>query len=101
MWWGYGLFYDQPGNYVHKKMGACTGKEIPEEVLGHLHFDRDKAAILAASNVIPCAMPYITSQFLARKAGDRPKVVPGGSTNLAFIGQYCEQPDDVVFTVEY
>ncbi len=101
VWWGYGLFYDQPGNYVHKKMGACTGKEILEEVLGHLHFDRDKAAILAASNVIPCAMPYITSQFLARKAGDRPKVVPGGSTNLAFIGQYCEQPDDVVFTVEY
>jgi oleate hydratase len=24
-----------------------------------------------------------------------------GSTNLAFIGQFCELPDDVVFTVEY
>jgi oleate hydratase len=83
-------------------MSACTGREILEEVLGHLHFNEgDKAAIIAASNVIPCAMPYITSEFLVRKAGDRPNVVPAGSTNLAFIGQYREQTDDVVFTVEY
>jgi oleate hydratase len=46
-------------------------------------------------------MPYITSQFLVRKGGDRPDVVPKGSTNLAFLGQFAEQPDDVVFTVEY
>ena len=31
----------------------------------------------------------------------RPRVVPAGSTNLAFIGQYAELPDEVVFTVEY
>jgi oleate hydratase len=36
-----------------------------------------------------------------RKAGDRPDVVPAGSTNLAFIGQFSELPDDVVFTAEY
>jgi len=24
-----------------------------------------------------------------------------GSTNLAFLGQFAELPDDVVFTVEY
>jgi len=101
VWWGYGLYYDQPGNYVKKPMAACTGREILEEVLGHLHFDNDREAILAASNVIPCVMPYITSQFLARKVDDRPQVVPPGSTNLAFIGQYAEVPDDVVFTVEY
>jgi oleate hydratase len=82
-------------------MGVCTGREILEEVLGHLHFDADREAILESANVIPCVMPYITSQFLVRKAGDRPHVVPKGSTNLAFIGQYAEQPDDVVFTVEY
>ena len=46
-------------------------------------------------------MPYITSQFLVRKHGDRPQVVPPKSRNLAFIGQYAELPDDVVFTVEY
>jgi hypothetical protein len=37
----------------------------------------------------------------AREKGDRPEVVPKGSTNLAFTGQFCELPDDVVFTVEY
>jgi oleate hydratase len=101
VWWGYGLYYDRPGNFVNKPMGDCTGAEILTEVLGHLQFDQDKAAILASSNVIPCVMPYITSQFLVRKAGDRPDVVPKGSKNLAFLGQYSEQPDDVVFTVEY
>ena len=46
-------------------------------------------------------MPYITSQFLPREKGDRPSVIPKNSKNLAFIGQYCEIPNDVVFTVEY
>jgi oleate hydratase len=101
VWWGYGLYYDHPGNYVKKPMSECTGKEILEEVLGHLHFDDDKDAIIASSTVIPCVMPYITSQFLVRRAGDRPDVVPAGSTNLGFLGQFSELPDDVVFTVEY
>jgi oleate hydratase len=43
----------------------------------------------------------ITSQFLPRSRGDRPPVVPERSKNLAYIGQFCELPDDVVFTVEY
>jgi len=101
VWWGYGLSYDQPGNYVKKPMSDCTGREILEEVLGHLHFENDTTAILESSTVIPCVMPYITSQFLVRSSGDRPRVVPAGSTNFAFIGQYAELPDDVVFTVEY
>jgi oleate hydratase len=46
-------------------------------------------------------MPFITSQFLRREKGDRPQVIPAGSKNLAFIGQFCELPEDVVFTVEY
>lgn len=101
VWWGYGLFHDRPGDYVNKPMKDCTGAEILEEVLGHLHFGAHKERILAASNCIPCMMPYITSQFLARGEGDRPQVVPEGSTNLALLGQFVEQPDDVVFTVEY
>lgn len=102
VWWGYGLFHDRPGDYVKKPMSECTGAEILEEVLGHLHFAQaDTDAIMAASNCIPCAMPYITSQFMVRTGDDRPKVVPDGSTNLAFMGQYAEQADDVVFTVEY
>jgi oleate hydratase len=99
--WGYGLFHDRVGQYVKKTMAECTGKEILEELIGHLKFDEHKEKILQTANVIPCMMPYVTSQFLARKSGDRPDVVPRGSTNLAFLGQFSELPEDVVFTVEY
>ncbi|WP_416981917.1 oleate hydratase [Streptomyces sp. T028] len=102
VWWGYGLFPDRAGNHTSKAMTECTGREILEEVLHHLPFDeRTAARILESSTVVPCVMPYITSQFLARRRGDRPRVVPEGSVNLAFIGQFAEVPDDVVFTVEY
>jgi oleate hydratase len=46
-------------------------------------------------------MPYITSMFMPRTPGDRPLPVPYGSKNLAFISQFVEIPEDVVFTVEY
>jgi oleate hydratase len=46
-------------------------------------------------------MPYITSMFVSRKPSDRPLVIPKEATNLAFISQYCEIPDDTVFTVQY
>jgi len=99
--WGYGLSVDRPGDFVKKPMSACTGREIMTEVLGHLRVTGEAARILETSICIPCMMPFITSQFLPRAKGDRPDVVPDGSRNLAFMGQYCEQPDDVVFTVEY
>nr|WP_281202142.1 oleate hydratase [Nocardia jejuensis] len=100
VWWGYALFPDKPGNTVTKTMAECTGQEILREALSHLKID-NREQILKNSIVIPALMPYITSQFLVRSHGDRPDVVPAGSTNLAFIGQYAEVPDDVVFTVEY
>jgi oleate hydratase len=101
VFWGYGLHVSTPGNFVKKPMSSCTGREIMTEILGHLQAGAAAPGILAASICIPCMMPFITSQFLRRGAGDRPLVVPKGSKNLAFIGQFCEQPDDVVFTVEY
>ncbi|MGW3043986.1 oleate hydratase [Kitasatospora sp. NPDC001159] len=102
VWWGYGLFPDEPGTFVQKPMRECSGEEILQEVLRHLAVDAATAERVAGtSTVVPCLMPYITSQFLVRSQGDRPQVVPEGSTNLAFIGQYAEVPDDVVFTVEY
>ena len=99
--WGYGLSVDKPGDFVKKPMSACTGADIMAEVLGHLGIKAEAAKILDTSICIPCMMPFITSQFLRREKGDRPQVVPKGSQNLAFIGQFCELPDDVVFTVEY
>jgi oleate hydratase len=101
VFWGYGLFVDIPGNFVKKPMSACTGREIMTEILGHLRLQTHTAGILAACTCIPCMMPFITSQFLPRSKGDRAMIRPDGSKNLAFVGQYCELPDDVVFTVEY
>jgi oleate hydratase len=101
VFWGYGLFPDEKGNYVDKKMCESSGAEIMTELCGHLRFDSAVAHILETSICIPCMMPYITSQFMPRVKGDRPAVRPVGTTNLAFIGQFCEIPDEVVFTVEY
>ncbi len=101
VFWGYGLFVDVPGNFVKKAISACTGREIMTEIIGHLRLQENGPRILDACTCIPCMMPFITSQFLPRSKGDRPQVIPEGSKNLAFIGQYCELPDDVVFTVEY
>ena len=39
--------------------------------------------------------------FMPRAKSDRPLPVPKCSKNLAFISQFVEIADDVVFTVEY
>ena len=101
VFWGYGLFPDQAGNFVSKKMSECTGADLLLELCCHLGFNDLLPAILETTKCIPCMMPFITSQFMPRTKGDRPAVRPIGTTNLAFIGQFCEMPDDVVFTVEY
>lgn len=47
-------------------------------------------------------MPYVTSFFMPRQAGDRPAVVPPAAANFAFIGQFAESRQrDCVFTTEY
>jgi oleate hydratase len=94
------LFFNE-GDFVKKKMADCTGAEILTELFSHLRFDAEISQLLETSNCIPCMLPYITSQFLTRSPGDRPQVMPEISENLAFIGQFTEVPDDVVFTVEY
>lgn len=101
VWWGYGLFPDHAGDYVHKKMSECSGREILQEVFFHLGLQSELSELLATSNCIPCMLPYTTSQFMPRAKGDRPEVIPPGYAHLALIGQYCEVPDDVVYTVEY
>jgi oleate hydratase len=98
VFWGYALFPDRVGNFVAKPMSECSGEEILRELCGHLRFDLDT---IESANCIPCRMPYITSMFMPRSRTDRPLPVPRGSKNLAFISQFVEIPDDVVFTVEY
>jgi len=74
VFWGYGLFVDVPGNFVKKQMSSCTGREIMQEIMGHLAIESHAKKILESSICIPCMMPFITSQFLCRGAGDRPQV---------------------------
>ena len=84
-------------------MAECTGAEILEELWFHLKVQEMMKPITDAGkvNCIPTAMPFIDSLFMPRKMGDRPKVLPKGATNFAFLGQFAEVPKDVVFTVEY
>ena len=98
VFWGYALSPDRVGNFVAKPLADCMGAEILRELCGHLRFDLES---VATANCIPCRMPYITSMFMPRRRGDRPLPVPEGSRNFAFISQFVEIPDDVVFTVEY
>ncbi|NOT58571.1 MAG: oleate hydratase [Deltaproteobacteria bacterium] len=98
VFWGYALFPDRVGDFVAKPMTECTGAEILRELCGHLRFDLET---VASANCIPCRMPYITSMFMPRTRGDRPLPVPRGSKNFAFISQFVEIAEDVVFTVEY
>jgi oleate hydratase len=101
VWWGYGLFADRPGDHVPKTMAECSGREILVEIFSHLGLQDEMPALLAGASCVPCMLPYTTSQFMPRAPGDRPPVVPPGTARLAFIGQYCEIPDNVVYTVEY
>jgi oleate hydratase len=98
--WLMGLYGENTGDYIKKPMCDCTGNEIMTEILYHLGMLDMKDDLLAHSYISTCMMPYITSQFMPRKIADRPKIVPDGCTNLAFIGQYVETPEDAVFTVE-
>ncbi len=101
--WVYGLFTDVPGDYVKKPMRECTGKEITEEWLYHIGVPLDEIPDLAENSAtcVPTMMPYITAFFMPRTKGDRPDVIPDGSVNFAFLGQFAETPRDTVFTTEY
>ena len=102
--WLYGLFADKPGDYVKKNMQDCTGEEITQEWLYHMGVPVEEIPELAASGAktVPVMMPYITAFFMPRQAGDRPDVVPAGSVNFAFIGQFAESKErDCIFTTEY
>jgi oleate hydratase len=102
--WIYSLFVDTPGDYVKKPMQNCTGEEITREWLYHLGVPLEDIPELAATGAktVPVMMPYVTSFFMPRQAGDRPDVVPKDAVNFAFIGQFAESSErDCIFTTEY
>ena len=101
--WVYSLHTDVPGNYVKKPMRECTGEEICKEWLYHIGVPLEDIEKLAKNecNTTTCFMPYINAFFQPRKWSDRPLVVPHGSVNFAFLGQFAETPRDTIFTTEY
>lgn len=101
--WIYGLYPDEPGDYVGKPMQECTGAEICMEWLYHLGVPENLIEELAreSASTVPCMMPYVTAFFMPRSAGDRPDVVPQGCVNFAFLGQFAQTERDTIFTTEY
>lgn len=101
--WLYSLNTNREGNYVKKAMRDCTGEEVCREWLWHIGVSEDRIDDLAknACNTTTCFMPYINAFFQPREEKDRPRVVPEGAVNFAFIGQFAETPRDTIFTTEY
>lgn len=73
------------------------------EWLYHIGVPEDQIEDLASNsaNTVPVMMPYIDAFFMPRAYGDRPNVVPDGSVNFAFLGQFAETARDTIFTTEY
>ena len=102
IFWGYSLNMFVDGDYVKKPMYKCTGREIMTELMGHLRIPKAEQSEMMRGVICRTSiMPYITSQFQPRRPGDRPNVIPVGYENFAFVSQFAEVPDDVVFTMEY
>ncbi|MBD8918512.1 MAG: oleate hydratase [Lachnospiraceae bacterium] len=101
--WVYSLSTNKEGNYVKKAMRNCTGEEVCKEWLYHIGIPTSEIDDLAknACNTTTCFMPFINAFFQPRKKSDRPLVVPEGSVNFAFLGQFAETPRDTIFTTEY
>ncbi|KAB1230665.1 oleate hydratase [Chryseobacterium viscerum] len=98
--WVYALLMDKEGNYIKKTMPQCTGNEILAELCYHLGMTDQLDNVIENTIVRTAFMPYITSMFMPRAQGDRPRVVPEGCTNLGLVGQFVETNNDVVFTME-
>jgi oleate hydratase len=98
--WVYALLMDKEGNYIKKPMPQCTGNEILAELCYHLGMIDQLDNVVENTIVRTAFMPYITSMFMPRAMGDRPRVVPEGCTNLGLVGQFVETNNDVVFTME-
>ncbi len=105
--WGYFLYPRRRGEFVDKEYIKMTGKEMAQELLGQLSkvdpgpiniMEKEDEILDAIVNCIPVYMPYASALFNNRAKVDRPKVIPEHSTNLAFTGEFVEQPYQMIFT---
>ena len=101
--WLYALNCDASGDFITKPIRDCSGFEIAQEWLYHLGVPMNQIPGMAArsANCIPCMMPFVKSCLMPRAIGDRPRVVPRGCVNAAFIGNHAETSRDAASTTEY
>ncbi|OJG46286.1 myosin-cross-reactive antigen-like protein [Enterococcus hermanniensis] len=105
--WGYFLYPRREGEFITKPYIEMTGKEMAQELIGQLAKvdpgpvnirEKEDAILAGIVNNIPVYMPYASALFNNRAKTDRPKVIPEHSTNLAFTGEFVEQPYQMIFT---
>lgn len=105
--WGYFLYPRRTGEFVAKPYIEMTGKEMTQELIGQLSMvdpgpvnirDKEQTIMDSVVNCIPVYMPYASALFNNRAKSDRPLVIPEHSTNLAFTGEFVEQPYQMIFT---
>lgn len=105
--WGYFLYPRRHGEFIDKPYIEMTGKEMAQELIGQLSKvdpgpgnikDKEDQILASIINNIPVHMPYASALFNNRAKSDRPLVIPAHSTNLAFTGEFAEQPFQMVFT---
>lgn len=105
--WGYFLYPRRRGEFVQKPYIEMNGEEMLEELLGQLSkvdpgpvniMDKKDEIMDSVINNIPVYMPYASALFNNRAKTDRPEVIPDHSTNLAFTGEFVEQPFQMIFT---
>ncbi|MET3129999.1 oleate hydratase [Oxalobacteraceae bacterium GrIS 1.11] len=97
--WCYGIWPKGIGKFVAKRMEDCSPDEILTELFSLLGFD-DIARLVEKTIGRKSVLPAGHAQFLCRNPGDRPEVIPEGSRNLAFLGQYVES-EGTTYTMEY
>jgi oleate hydratase len=105
--WGYFLYPRRRGEFIQKPYIEMNGKEMAQELIGQLakvdpgpvNIKTKETEILdSIINNIPVYMPYASALFNNRAKSDRPEVIPENSTNLAFTGEFVEQPFQMIFT---
>lgn len=105
--WGYFLYPRRHGEIIDKPYIEMTGKEMLQELIGQLSkvdpgpiniSNKEEEIMDSVINCIPVYMPYASALFNNRVKSDRPKVIPKNSTNLAFTGEFVEQPYQMIFT---
>jgi oleate hydratase len=103
--WVYGIYPKGIGKYVKKTMKDATELEILIELFCLLGI-YDKIKLKSSINgirsliCIKTVLPFGHAQFLKRKLGDRPEVIPNEAGNFALLGQYVES-EGTTYTMEY